>query len=410
MFQTPEEIDEELKHLRNLLRQYTNNLRNTESQIASFAFNMIPIHLLNQQEFFENKRTEILKIIQQLEQQKTDGKTISNIEINVQVLYKSLPTGVLHLYSPDDLPLLKYHIHNPIDTAKSVILSSWIEQFSYLRSDTIHIGPGQSKTFTQLPILKLDEIASIYEVRKAVLRSRASWIENGQESLLFIQDHDIQFLARDVITWAIILDKNTVRDLSYQIAAWVTPNNSAVVEMLRHAADYSPTGTLWGYQGGGIVKERAAQVRSQVKAIFQALKHKGEITYINAPISFGKQQNEVQQRVNLPKDSLLNRQANCIDGAVLYASLFERAAINPLILLIPGHAFVGWEISFGSKQYEFLETTMTKNHTFEEAFQKGMEQFNQVKSLVNQTLFAPQGFASLLNIQEIRSRGVLPME
>lgn len=410
MLQNPDDFEDELHHLRNLLRQHTQNLRKTETQIASFAFNMVPIHLLNQQEFFEIKRTEILKKIQELEQQKGEKNLVEEIKIYAQILYKFLPTGLLHLYSQDDLPIVKFHIVNPTKTAKTVVLSSWIEQFSYLRSDTIQLAPGQSQSLTQLPILKLDEIAAIYEIRKAILHTRVSCIENGQESLLFIQDYDIQFLARDVITWAIISDENTVRDLSYQIAAWVTPNNHAVVEMLRYAADYSPTGALWGYQGGGNIKERAARVRSQVEAIFRALKLKGEMTYISASISFGKQANEVQQRVNLPKDSLLNRQANCIDGAVLYASLFERATINPAIVLIKGHAFVGWEISPGSKQYEFLETTMTRNHSFEEAFHRGMEQFDKVASLLEQPLFDSQGFARLIDIKEIRSRGVFPME
>jgi hypothetical protein len=409
MFQTSQEIDEQLHHLRKILRQHTQNLRITETHIASFAFNMVPIHLLNQQEFLEIERTKILQKIQELEQHR-GNEFVRQIEIKVQILYKFLPTGILHLYSQEDLPIVKFHIVNTTNTAKTIVFSSWIEQFSYLRSDTVQIAPEQSQSLTQLPTLRQDEIASLYEIRKAILHTRVSCIENGQESLLSLQDYDIQFLARDVITWAIVPDENTVRDLSYQIAAWVTPNDRAVVEMLRSAADYSPTGALWGYQGGGSMEERATRVRSQVEAIFRALKLKAEMTYISASISFGKQANEVQQRVNLPKDSLLNRQANCIDGAVLYASLLERAAINPAIVLTKGHAFVGWEISPGSKQYEFLETTMTRNHSFEEAFKRGMEQFHRVSSLLERPFFDSQGFARLIDIKEIRSRGIFPME
>ncbi|GAA6619385.1 hypothetical protein [Scytonema sp. NUACC26] len=409
MFQTSQEIDEQIHHLRNLLRQQTQNLRMIETHMASFAFNMIPIHLLNQQEFIETERTKILKKIQELEQHRGNDSD-RQIEVDIQSLYKFLPTGILHLYSQEDLPIVKFYIVNPTNTAKTVVLSSGIEQFSYIRSDTVQIAPAQSKSLTQLPILKQDEIASLYEVRRAILHTRVSCIENGQESLLSLQDYDVQFLARDVITWAIVDDENTVRDLSYHIAAWVTPNDRAVVEMLRYAADYSPTGVLRGYQGGGNVEEKASRVRSQVEAIFQALKLKAEITYISASISFGKQADEVQQRVNLPKDSLLNRQANCIDGAVLYASLLERAAMNPAIVLTRGHAFVGWEISPGSKQYEFLETTMTRNHSFEEAFKRGMEQFKRVSSLLERPFFDSQGFARLIDIKEIRSRGIFPME
>ncbi|MEC4819884.1 MAG: hypothetical protein SAK29_42440, partial [Scytonema sp. PMC 1069.18] len=112
MFPSSEEIEEQIHHERKLLRQYTQNLRHTESQIATFAFNQIPIHLLNQQEFFENKRTNILKKIQELEQQKNVVIPIKEIEIKVQLIYQALPTGVLHLYSQDDLPIVKYNIVN----------------------------------------------------------------------------------------------------------------------------------------------------------------------------------------------------------------------------------------------------------------------------------------------------------
>ena len=408
MFQTPEEINEELQHQRDLLRRYAQNLRFTESQIAMYELSLVPVYLLNQRDSFEAERIRVLRRIQTLEQRKDERFVDKRPEIDVQLLFKSLPTGVLHLYSRDDLPLLKYHIINPSDAPRSIIISSWIEQFSYTRSDTVRLHPGKSQVAIQLPTLKLDEIADVYEVRRAVLHTRASYLENGRESLLFVQDHDIQFLARDVIIWAIIVDEDTVHDLSYQIAAWVTPNASSVVEMLRHAADYSPTGQLWGYQGGSTAKQRAALARGQVKAIFRALKEKGDIAYINAPISFGKKANEIQQRVNLPKDSLAHRQANCIDGAVLYASLIERAAMNPVIVIVPGHAFVGWETWDGSENYEYLETTMTDSHTFEEAFERGMQEFWDVKSFVGRPLFDSGGFAVLLDVKALHEKGVLP--
>jgi len=51
--------------------------------------------------------------------------------------------------------------------------------------------------------------------------------------------------------------------------------------------------------------------------------------------------------------------ANCIDGAVLYASLFEAIGLEPVIVLVPGHAFVGVKTSPSSNKYYFLETTLT---------------------------------------------------
>ncbi len=410
MFRTPQEIDEEIEHQRDLLSIYNKNLRLTEKQIATFASNLVPIHLLHQRDIFEADRTRTLLAIHQLMEQRGSDTTDKKLEIVAQLLTQSLPTGVLHLYSQDELPILKYDIANSSNTTIPVILSSWIEDFSYTRSDTIYLAPGQRQTITQLPTLKLDMIESIYEVRKGILHTRASRIENGQESLLFVQDYNIQFLARDVITWAIIVDEDTIYDLSYQIGAWVTPNVGAIIDMLRYAASYTPTGELWGYQSAHTIEQRTTIVRVQIKAIFEALKEKAQITYTNAPISFGQRANEVQQRVNLPKDSLKYHQANCIDGAVLYASLIERAAMHSVIVIVPGHAFVGWETWEGSKKYEFLETTMTNNSSFEAALQCGMEEFEKVKSLVGRPIFDPSGFAVLLNVKDLRERKILPME
>ena len=375
-----------------------------------FGSNFVPIYLLNQRDDFEANRTRALQEISRLREQRGTYTTDKKPTVAVELLMEWLPTGVLHLYSHDDLPILKYDIANPCDTPMTVIVSSWIEDFSYTRSDTIPLAPGQSQTVTQLPTLKLEEIENIYEGRKGMLHTRASYIENGQEALLFIQDYDVHFLARDVITWAIIVDKETVHDLSYQIAAWVTPNARPVVEMSRFAIDYLPADLQWGNLGADTEEKRSAIVKTHIKAIFEALKNKAQIKYSDAPINFGKKANEVRQRVSLPRESLALRQANCIDGAVLYASLIERANMHPVIVMIPNHSFVGWETWNGSGEYEYLETIMTGSASFEEALQRGAEEFAMVKSVLGHQLGDPNGFAVKLDLADLRKQGILPME
>ena len=161
MFRPPEDFDEEIKHQRELLSIYTKNLRYTERQIAMFGANLVPIHLLNQRDDFEANRTRALQEISRLTEQKGTYITGSKPAVAVELLMERLPTGVLHLYSRDDLPILKYDIANPCDTTMTVIVSSWIDDFSYTRSDTIRLAPGQNQSVTQLPILKLDEIENI---------------------------------------------------------------------------------------------------------------------------------------------------------------------------------------------------------------------------------------------------------
>ncbi len=83
------------------------------------------------------------------------------------------------------------------------------------------------------------------------------------------------------------------------------------------------------------------QVFPQVKALFDALKNKAEITYVNSVISFNPHQGFRHPAGRLPRESLADKEANCIDGTVLFASLLEGISMNPAIVLM--QHIVAWE-------------------------------------------------------------------
>jgi|GEM_PF-3029441 hypothetical protein len=109
-----------------------------------------------------------------------------------------------------------------------------------------------------------------------------------------------------------------------------------------------------------------------IKAIYNTLKAQG-ITYSSTTISFPAG----SQKIRYPSASLQEASANCIDGTVLMASAMEAIGLQPLIVLVPGHAFLGWRALDGSTTSEFLETTMIGTSTFEEALNQGTTEFNQ---------------------------------
>jgi len=133
----------------------------------------------------------------------------------------------------------------------------------------------------------------------------------------------------------------------------------------------------------------------QVKAIYNALKNDYSVTYVNSLISYPSG----TQRVRYPNDALTLGSANCIDGAVLFASALENIGLEPLICFYPGHAFVGWRRWTGSNVAEFLETTMIGNANYEDAFNEGGRQFNEYKAL-NQLL--------IVDVTEYRGYGITP--
>src|SRR5262249_21913533 len=69
----------------------------------------------------------------------------------------------------------------------------------------------------------------------------------------------------------------------------------------------------------------------------------------------------------MPRESLRQGGANCIDGVVMFASMFENLAMDPVVILIPGHALVGVRTMPGSDKYLYIDTVMTGRGDFDAA-------------------------------------------
>jgi hypothetical protein len=115
-------------------------------------------------------------------------------------------------------------------------------------------------------------------------------------------------------------------------------------------------------------------VTQQVKALYDTLK-KREIRYVNSVLDYGMPTLIYTQRTRLPRESLALKSANCIDGAVLFASLLEGITLNAALILIPGHAIVAWETNRNTEEWNCLETVMIGTHNFEQAHATGQEIF-----------------------------------
>jgi hypothetical protein len=154
------------------------------------------------------------------------------------------------------------------------------------------------------------------------------------------------------------------------------------------------------------------------RALYEALK-KRKLEYDNDTLELHHAANDYAQKVRLPAKSLAENAANCLDGSVLFASLLVSAGIEPVILLVPGHAVVGWKEDAGSGlRYRFLETTLTSVSNFQEACDEGQRQYDAVRQLCEQRTKEslenprlpfpdPKRFAILIDVKGIwRDKGV----
>jgi hypothetical protein len=332
----------------------------------------------------------------------TPGVTgAGGISTKVSAMDAVLPSTYLQL---DDLKMnfMEFDIINPTDSVKTVVVESEIPGFTEKSVNTVEVPARGNITVGQSPSLRTSAIPS--EMTTATLHYKVTLADGTR---IEEQTYPIKIYAKDTMIWA-VSDGNDWNDMTPFIGAWVTPHAAEIDPLVRRAAAYSSDNSITGYQCGDTCTDAAWQKYSdaQVKAIFTALKNDYQITYINSPIAYGKE-SENPQRVRLPKDSLAQNSANCIDGAVLYASALESIGMTPHIVVLPTHAFVCYETKPDSpNKLSCLETTMTGSSTFEEAVSSANQEYRDEIANGN---FA-SGKSQDLSIADLRKSGILPMQ
>jgi len=201
------------------------------------------------------------------------------------------------------------------------------------------------------------------------------------------------------------------------LAVFVTPKSDAVQELLAIAKEYAVDEygsyseydlyrSLPGYQCGDCTEEEwEVYTALQVMAIYNALKYYYGVSYLNMPTAFGVEKDFVQ-RINLPEESLRLGSANCIDGAVLFASALEAIGIQPFIVIVPGHAFVAWSINPGGEKTVALETTMIGEYDFEDAYIKGNQELAEYWDALTDDNYEN---GALIDVMEMHEQGILPI-
>lgn len=315
-----------------------------------------------------------------------------DVQVNLRMPY--VPTAIYHLLDRNETPLISCKVRNGAkeDTILRVRVISYIEHYSAQAVETIELKRNDFWVFNQLPTLLHDRVRDLTEITRATLNIL---VENLDGKVELHKTEPIWLMAHTTALNCFYDPTNQKYiDLTPYWGAFVTPNVPEVMAFVRVAAEHAPCGAFISYFGG------EAAVEGQVRAIFDALKeHK--LTYVHSWVSFGPNRSfQFHQRVRPPRESLKDRQANCIDGALLFASLLEAISLSAAIVLFRDHAFVAWETNGkGNDQWRFLETTMIGTESFENACASAEKHYK---------LNSAQ--AQLLKLRELRSQEINPME
>jgi hypothetical protein len=140
-------------------------------------------------------------------------------------------------------------------------------------------------------------------------------------------------------------------EIGWMFAAYVNENHPLIDKILQEALGTKIVNSFLGYQ-----TDKPADVMQQVFAVWSALQKRG-IQYSNTTTTPGGSEVVNSQYVRFVDQSLKNTQANCVDGSVLFASILRKISINPFLVTIPGHMYVGFYLKPDKSVFVGLETT-----------------------------------------------------
>lgn len=147
-------------------------------------------------------------------------------------------------------------------------------------------------------------------------------------------------------------------DYSSYLAAFVNENHPQIDTILRQILDIPglPVKSWNGTQG---TPEDALR---QVWAIWYYFQ-RGKVTYSDINAVSEQRSDVFSQTVRPLSQAIRTSQANCVDGTALFASILRKIGIEPIIVLIPGHAFLGFYTDAQQSKPMFLETTMLNSES-----------------------------------------------
>src|SRR5690554_5446269 len=229
----------------------------------------------------------------------------------------------------------------------------------------------------------------------------------SNNELLSQQSYSVDVLAYD--QW------NGIGTLPEILAAFVTPNHPELAKVLQTAATI-----LEGWTGNpsfdGYQSLSPDRVKKQMGAIFEAIASL-QLVYCAPPASF----ENTGQRLRTCDTIFAHKLSTCIDTALLYASCIEAIGLNPLLIVLKGHAFVGaWLIDDSFADTVNDDVSLLKKRTATGINEIALVEatsmnagkttsFDQAIAAANFHLVKEEDFILLIDVKRARFSGIRPL-
>lgn len=308
--------------------------------------------------------------------------------------------------------LCTYSISNNTETEVNANITTIIDGYTFKYEEMKTIMPKSNELIKHNPIFDNDKLSN--ETKDTTLNMKVSI--NG--NIIYNQMEKVRLLAKDTMVWEIL---NPITKKFFYLhdfcVTLVTPHDDEVEKILSIAKEYHPNKVLQGYPSIADNEQVKSEVDKQVESIFIALKNIG-ISYIDSSISFGWHEPFKSQRIRFPSTSIKYKSANCIDGTILFASILENIGLEPIIILVPGHALVGWKKLPNSEEISILETTVISNQDYQSAkdiaeisLMRGLKKVNKIMNrTMNLEEAIKSGHIKFIDVRKMREKGVFPSQ
>lgn len=268
----------------------------------------------------------------------------------------------------DYWPVAILTITNTGKTPAVQVIAAQIPDFSRELRQTVVLGARQTATVRISPEL-LPVAYNLQEIAHATLR--VSVLDDGGTTM-FAQSRPVLIHSGYDLYWGKQFANAQV------VARWVTPHDPAVLSLVSSAHRFIPNGRMPGYN----ISERNAkklpdQVRRQAEAVFSALERSG-FSYVSSIYTFGDFVRD-SQRIRLPRETLQLDSANCMDISVAFASAIENLDMDPVLVIIPGHAFVGVRLGPQSPDILYMDLTVLPKGSFQQAIARAQQWLTKTK-------------------------------
>ncbi|HKR03400.1 MAG TPA: hypothetical protein VJY62_02090 [Bacteroidia bacterium] len=265
------------------------------------------------------------------------------------------------------------------------------------------INPGQSVVIACYPTFKDDIVNKTTSSKEKTKIKIATAGGDKEEEFVFEMKGRNEFLYTcvnpdEIRSYRDMFDNDPL------VACYVTPEDPIIKYYTQQIQEK-------------VLKGETAAVTNDPKEAVRFLLGVYQATYLSGmvysgtsgvPSKFDDVQSLVQS-LRLPREVVTGNTGLCIELSILYSSVLMAGGLEPIIFLIPGHAYPG--IKFQG-QYFAIEATKIGGAGIggrgdaEEAFKRGMEELDE---FIKAAQMGDERY-SIINIRELIAQQITPME